>query len=83
MSASCTLINKRRSAEDKKIETPRKGLKYAAMATGRVLNGLTANPSVGKITGVAWNSTVSAVNMPPIETNRISGFFNRNLPNHT
>lgn len=65
------------SADENNTESPSETCNTAAIAIGSVLNGLNTNPSAGKNTGAAWNSTVNAVNIPPIQTNlMISIFFN-------
>ncbi len=53
-------------------------LQTAAIAIGRVLNGLKANPIAGKKTGADWNSTVIVVNIPPVHIN-LPIFVFRNL----
>jgi hypothetical protein len=48
---SCVLTIARINAEEKNTVMPREISKTAAIAIGRVLNGLKANPMVGKNTG--------------------------------
>lgn len=77
--ASCTLTIARINAEEKNTVKPREILETAAIAIGRVLNGLKANPIVGTNTGADWNSTATVVNIPPIQINLlIFIFFNLN-----
>lgn len=75
MSVSCTLIIVRIRAEENNTEKPSKIFEAVAIVIGSVLNGLKAKPITGKKTGAAWNSTVNAVNMPPIQTNRMPFIF--------
>lgn len=72
---SCTLTIERINAEEKNTVKPKEILKTAAIAMGKVLNGLKNNPIAGKNTGVDWNSTATAVNMPPMQTNLLILFF--------
>ncbi len=48
---SCTLTKTRINAEEKNTAKPREIQETAAIAIGRVLNGLKTNPIVGKNTG--------------------------------
>lgn len=75
MSASCILIIVRTNEEVNNTVNPSKILEVAAIAMGSVLKGLKAKPIAGKKTGAAWNITVNAVNMPPIQTNRMTFIF--------
>lgn len=76
---SWTLIIVRINAEDKKTVNPREILIIAAIAMGKVLNGLNTNPIAGKNTGADCNRTVIAVNIPPIQINLPTFiFFNLN-----
>lgn len=77
---SCTLTIVSITAEETYTEKPSKLLETAAIAIGSVLNGLNANPSVGKKTGNDWNNTVSAVNMPPTHINLITSIFFKWIP---
>jgi hypothetical protein len=77
--ASCALTITRINVEEKNTVKPREILETEAIAIGRVLNGLKANPIAGKNTGADWNSTATVVNMPPIQINLpIFIFFNLN-----
>lgn len=77
--ASWALTITRINAEEKNTVRPREILKTAAIAIGRVLNGLKANPIAVKNTGADWNSTAIVVNIPPIQINLpILNFFNLN-----
>lgn len=81
MSVSCTLIILRIIPAENNTEKPSKIFEAAAIAIGSVLNGLKIIPITGKKTGAAWNITVNAVNMPPIQTNRMTfNFFIENPP---
>ncbi len=76
---SCALTIARINAEEKNTVKPREILETAAIAIGRVLNGLKVNPITGKNTGADWNNTATAVNIPPIQINLlIFIFFNLN-----
>ena len=63
ISNSCILIIARITAEAKNTVRPRGILDAAAIAIGKVLNGLKNNPTNGKNTGANWNKTVNAVNI--------------------
>ena len=77
--ASWALTITRINAEEKNTVRPREILETAAIAIGRVLNGLKANPIAVKNTGADWNSTAIVVNIPPIQINLpILNFFNLN-----
>lgn len=69
INASCVLTITRINAEEKNTVRPREILETAAIAIGRVLNGLKASPIAGKNTGADWNSTVIVVNIPPVQIN--------------
>ena len=64
---SWILIIVRINTEDKNTAKPRGILETAAIAIGRVLNGLKNNPIAGKNTGADWNRTANVVNMPPTQ----------------
>ncbi len=79
--ASCIFNATRISEDEKSTAKPRDILKKAAIAIGSVLNGLRANPIVGKNIGADWNRTVIVVNKPPIQMNQtIFIFFTLNTP---
>lgn len=69
INVSCVLTIIRINAEEKNTVRPREILETAAIAMGRVLNGLKANPIAGKNTGADWNSTAIVVDIPPIQIN--------------
>ncbi|MCC3863758.1 hypothetical protein K0040_05450 [Terrisporobacter petrolearius] len=69
ISDSCRLIIERINTEEKNTVKPRGILEAAAIAIGKVLNGLKNNPIAGKNTGADWNRTATVVNMPPIQIN--------------
>lgn len=64
---SWILIIVRINTEEKNTEKPRGILETAAIAIGRVLNGLKNNPIAGKNTGADWNITANVVNIPPMQ----------------
>lgn len=72
---SSTLTIARINTEEKNTVKPREIFETAAIAIGRVLNGLNANPIAGKSIGAAWNRTVSVVNIPPIQINLLIFIF--------
>ncbi|ABX42143.1 hypothetical protein Cphy_1771 [Lachnoclostridium phytofermentans ISDg] len=77
--ASLVLTITRINAEEKNTAKPREILETAAIAIGRVLNGLKANPIAGKNTGADWNSIAIVVKIPPKQINMpIFIFFNMN-----
>ncbi len=61
------LIIVRINREEKNTVRPRGILETAAIAIGRVLNGLKNNPIAGKNTGATWNRTANVVSMPPTQ----------------
>lgn len=78
MITSSILIIVRINADDKYTRSPSEMLVAAAIAMGKVLNGLKANPMEGKNTGADWNITVNAINRAPLQTNLL-GFRSNNI----
>ena len=69
MIVSSTLTITRINTDAKNTRNPSEMFITAAIAMGKVLNGLNTNPIEGKNTGADWNITVSATNIAPIQIN--------------
>lgn len=64
---SWILIIVRINTEEKNTIIAKGILEIAAIAIGRVLNGLKNSPIAGKNTGADWNITANVVNIPPTQ----------------